>query len=96
MVLLVSYKVYRFKKSMSLQNCTDLLLTPLLICVIIWALLMAWPISSKGTTKLTYQCIVQSIETATTDRSYRVLKVYVANAMADIEGTRESLSQKKK
>ena len=72
---------------MSSQKCTDLLLTPLLICVIIWALLMAWPISSKGTTKLTYQNIVPSIETTTTDKSYRVLKGYVANATADIEGT---------
>ena len=48
---------------------------------------MAWPISSKGTTKLTYQCIVPSIETTNTDKSYREFKGYVANATADIEGT---------
>ena len=60
----------------------------MLICVIIlWALLMAWPICSKGNTKLAYQCIVPSIETTATDKSYRVFKEYVANATADIEGT---------
>ena len=48
---------------------------------------MAWPIKSKATTKLTYQCIVPSIETTTTDKSYHVFKGYVANATADIEGT---------
>ena len=46
---------------------------------------MSWPIKSKATTKLTYQCKVQSIETTTSDRSYRVFKGYVANAMADIK-----------
>ena len=72
---------------MSEQKCTDLLLTPLLICIIIWALLMAWPISSIGTTKLTYHCIVPSIETSTTDKSSHVFKEYVINATADIKGT---------
>ena len=87
-VLLVLYIVYRFNVLIKVY----LLLTPLLICVIIWALLMARPISFKGTTKINISVHSSKYRNNFYGKSCRVLKGY---ATTDIKGTWGSISQKK-